>query len=126
MRRTRFANFLRSHRKRSGLSQKELARLVGYPDETAVSRHEQLRVTPSLDVALRYQAVFRVEISVLFPAAYGAACEIVEASIEELKDELHNSSAKGRAAAMVARKIEWMWKRHNPEAALLDDETDTA
>lgn len=117
MRQTRLANLLRSHRKRSGLSQKELARLVGYPDETAVSRHERLRIAPSLDVALRYQAVFRVEISALFPAAYQAACEIAEASLEELKRELHNSTVKGRAAAIVARKIEWMWNRCNPEAS---------
>jgi transcriptional regulator with XRE-family HTH domain len=126
MRQARFANHLRFHRKRSGLSQKELARLIGYPNEATVSRHERLSTIPPLDVALRYQAVFRVGISVLFPAAYEAACEIVEASLGELERELHNSTAKGRAAAIIARKLEWMWKRSNPEAARLDDESGRA
>ncbi len=117
------ANYLRVHRKRSGLSQYELARLVGYPNETAVSRHERLSAVPPLDVALRYQAVFHVDIALLFPAEYAAACEFVEANLEEMKRELQDSNAKGRAATFVARKLEWMWKRSNPDAALFDDES---
>jgi transcriptional regulator with XRE-family HTH domain len=123
MRQARFTNHLRFHRKRSGLSQSELARLIGYPNGTAVSRHERLSAVPPLDAVLRYQVVFRVEISVLFPWANAEATEIVEASLKELECELHNSTAKGRSAAIIARKLEWMWRRSNPEAALLDDES---
>jgi DNA-binding XRE family transcriptional regulator len=126
MTRSNLASYLRYHRKRSGLSQRELARLVGYPNETAVSRHERLSVAPPLDIALRYQAVFRVEISALFPTKYEAACEIVEGGLSKLERELHNSTAKGRSAAIIARKLEWMWKRSNPEAARLDDESGRA
>ena len=126
MSQSNLANYLRYHRKRSGLSQRELARLVGYPNEATVSRHERLSVVPPLDIALRYHAVFRVEISALFPAAHEAACQIIEERLSELERELHNSTAKGRSAAIIARKLEWMWKRSNPEAARLDDESGRA
>jgi hypothetical protein len=126
MRQARFTNHLRFHRKRSGLSQNELARLIGYSNGVAVSRHERLSDDLPFDAVLRYQAVFRVEISVLFPSAHAAACEIVEASLKELERELHNSTAKGRSAAIIARKLEWMWRRSNPEAARLDDESSRA
>jgi DNA-binding XRE family transcriptional regulator len=123
MSQSKLANYLRYHRKRLGLNQRELARLIGYSNEVAVSRHERQSVTPPLEIALRYQAVFRVEISVLFPTAYEVACEIVEVGFSNLERELHDSTAKGRSAAIIARKLEWIWKRSNPEAARLDDES---
>lgn len=113
MNKSRLASYLGSHRKRSGLSQKELGQLLGYPSEGTVSRHERLCSTPPLHIALGYEAVFRVPISELFPGVYEHIHHAVEARIDSLKQQLQESAARGRAAARIARKLEWIWERQN-------------
>jgi hypothetical protein len=70
---------------------------------------------PNLLTALGYEAIFRVPISELFPGLY----QTVEAGIEErlakMEEELQQSTAKGRRAALVARKLEFFWERKNME-----------
>lgn len=60
-------HYLITHRKRAGLSQDELAFLLGSKSGTKVSRHEQERREPSLKTALAYAAVYRVPVEDLFP-----------------------------------------------------------
>jgi transcriptional regulator with XRE-family HTH domain len=115
MNQAHLASYLRSHRKRSGLSQKELAMLLGYPDEGPVSRHERLYCTPPFRVALGYEAVFRIPASKLFPAALQEISQDVEVRLKNLESQLQNSTVKGRKAVLIARKLEWMWARQNPE-----------
>jgi transcriptional regulator with XRE-family HTH domain len=107
------ASYLRSHRRKSGLSQKELGVLLGYPDKGQVSRHERLTTMPSLLTALTYQAIFCVPISELFPGVYEAVKQSVEERLENLKEKWHGSEATGPNAELVARKLEWSWERNN-------------
>jgi DNA-binding XRE family transcriptional regulator len=65
--------YLLTHRKRAGLSQRELAFLLGSRSGTKVSRHEQERRQPSLRAALAYAAVYRVPVEELFPGLALAA-----------------------------------------------------
>jgi len=109
------SNYLHSHRKRSGLSQGQLGALLGYPDEGSVSRHERLRSIPPFQVALAYEAVFRVPVSDLFPGTYESVRQTVDGRIEGLRRSLQESSAKGRQAARTARILEWMWERENQD-----------
>jgi DNA-binding XRE family transcriptional regulator len=60
------ANYLRTHRRRTGLTQHELARVLGYGTHSAIARHERLESVPSLAVALRYQVLYRVPVSEIF------------------------------------------------------------
>ena len=115
MKESRLASYLSSHRKRSGLSQKELGQLLGYPSEGTVSRHERLCSTPPFQVALGYEAVFRVPVSELFPGALERIRQEVEQRIARMERQLQDSSAKGREAARIARKLEWIWERQNQE-----------
>jgi DNA-binding XRE family transcriptional regulator len=115
MNHSRLASYRRSYRKRSGLSQREIAHLLGYPDQGPVSRHERLCCVPPLMIALSYQAIFRVPISDLFPGAYETAKQAIEERLAKMESTLQQCSAKGRNAAMIARKLEWMWERQNPE-----------
>jgi transcriptional regulator with XRE-family HTH domain len=108
-------SYLRSHRKRSGLSQKEVGLLLGNPDHGQLSRHERLFTMPSLLTALSYQAIFGIPISELFPGIYEAAKQGVEERLDKMKQEWQDSSAKGRKGAQVARKLEWSWERENPD-----------
>jgi transcriptional regulator with XRE-family HTH domain len=119
MMRSHPASYLRSHRKRSGLTQKEIATLLGYLNEGEISRHERLCSAPPFRVALGYEAVFRVPISVLFREAFESTKRDVEARLGKLTDVLRQSTATGRQAALIARKLEWMWERKNQARAAL-------
>jgi DNA-binding XRE family transcriptional regulator len=106
---------LRSHRKRVGLSQKELALLIGYPNEGSVSRHERLYCAPPFHIALGYEAVFRIPVSSIFPGAYSEISERIEGRIEDWESQLRDSTVKGRRAVQIARILEWMWERQNQD-----------
>ena len=110
------ASYLRSHRKRSGMNLNDVARLLGYLHGGEISRHERKKVLPSLHIALRYEALYRVPISDLFPAQFEEAKREIEQRLASLIDDCKQSTARGRAAAMIARKIEWAWERENRES----------
>src|SRR5437667_302672 len=61
-------NYLRTYRKRSGLTQRDVAFLVGCRNGAQVSRYEKRRRLPPLRTALVYEAAFGVPVSVLFAA----------------------------------------------------------
>lgn len=119
MKRSRLASYLSSHRKRSGMSQERLGKLLGYPDEGPVSRHERLRSVPPLRIALGYQAIFQIPVSELFPGVYERIKRDVEARLAELERTLQQSNARGRDAARIARTLEWFWERQNREQTQL-------
>src|SRR5262245_10514346 len=79
------ASHLRFHRRKTGLSQLEVARLIGYVSEDAIVRHEQATSIPPLLVALAYEAIFRVPIAKLFPGMYELAEQGIEMRLESLE-----------------------------------------
>jgi len=113
MNQAHIATYIRSYRKWSGLSQKELAFLLGYPDEVPVSRHERLRCRPPFCIALGYEAVFGVSASKLFPAAFDEISLAIEVRLKALEDQLRKSNRKGRNPVLTARKLEWIYEREN-------------
>lgn len=126
MKQSRLASYVSSHRKKSGLSQERLGKLLGYPDEGPVSRHERLCSTPPLRIALGYQAIFRIPVSELFPGVYEKVERDVEERLAELERALQQSSAKGRDAARIARTLEWLWERQNRGRVLMTHDTELA
>ena len=66
----RLPNYLRTHRKRAGLSQDEVAFLLGCQSGAKVSRYERLARRPSLETAFAYEAVFGVSARELFAGVY--------------------------------------------------------
>jgi transcriptional regulator with XRE-family HTH domain len=73
------STYLRTYRKRSGLSQKEVATLIAAISSTTVSRHEAGNRALSLADAFAYEALFGVPASALFPGEYEKARSRVEA-----------------------------------------------
>lgn len=59
-------NYLRTHRRRTGLSQAEVAFLLGCRGGAKVSRYERHRRQPPLHVALALASVLRVPVAELF------------------------------------------------------------
>jgi transcriptional regulator with XRE-family HTH domain len=117
MSRSSVGTYLRFLRRKSGLSQRQLARILGSVTANQISRHERSATPPNLLVAFGYQAVFQQPVSHIFPGLYHAVETAIEESLGELEGELHDSAAKGRAAVAIARQLEWFWERKQPESA---------
>jgi DNA-binding XRE family transcriptional regulator len=118
MKQPHLASRVRSHRKRAGLSQKDLARIVGLA-EARISRHERFGIVPPLAVALSYEAAFGVAVRDLYPRLYEDITQGVEAELVAMETELQGMTAKGRRATSVARKLEWCCERKKPIVANL-------
>ncbi len=63
-------NYLKTYRRRAGLSQEELAYLLGCADGAKVSRYERRARQPSLETLLAYQTLFGADASELFAGLY--------------------------------------------------------
>jgi DNA-binding XRE family transcriptional regulator len=115
-------NYIRIHRRRSGLSQGDLGRVLGYRNEETVARHERFEATPPLEVAISYEIVFRVPIAQMF-AGLRAELEMrVEGSLAELEGDLGARSAQGSDAPATARKLIWLSGRRDIPAQTLAHE----
>src|SRR5262245_41893469 len=66
----RLPNYLRTFRKRSGLSQDEVAFLLGSPNGGIVSRYEQFNRSPNLETSFALVAVFGVRGRELFAGTF--------------------------------------------------------
>ncbi len=104
-------NHVRTHRRRSGLSQRELARVVGCGDQWQVSRHEHAHSAPTLRTALAYQIVFRVPVSTIFVEIMQATEKEVESRISALEQELMSRRTPAHAAGVIAQKLQWIKER---------------
>ena len=104
-------NYVLTHRKKAGLSQRELARLIGFADES-VCRHERSESLPPLPTALSYEVIFGVPISELFPGLRLSVEEAVEKRITAFERELQERSARSpREADRHAQKFAWLDQR---------------
>lgn len=110
------ASYLRMYRRKSGLSQRELAEVLGLITEWRISEHERSITVPRLLTAISYEIVFNIPLSKLFPGFYEAVRGNIESRLTELEARLQESNAKGRAAMPIARKLEWLCERKNPAA----------
>jgi DNA-binding XRE family transcriptional regulator len=107
------ANYLRAHRRKTGITQHELAQFLGYGTHGAVSRHERLEAVPSLLVALSYQVLYRIPVSEIFVGLTETVEFQIEEQLAEFENHLGEQSARGNRAALIARKLEWLNERRS-------------
>jgi len=67
-----FPHYLRTHRRRAGFSQGQLAWLLGCRAGSKVSRYERFARTPSLATVFAYEIIFRAPARELFAGTYEA------------------------------------------------------
>ena len=89
--------------------------MLGYTHGGEISRHERLSSFPPFKIALRYEALYRAPISILFPGLFDEAKKEVEGKLATLIELCNQSTARGREGSMIARKLEWAWERENQE-----------
>src|SRR3954447_25709975 len=89
----RLPNYLRSHRKKSGLSQDELALLLGCRSGTKVSRYENCIRKPELETLLALELLFRKPASELFGGINDAVRFVTHRRINGLIKKLDQADA---------------------------------
>jgi transcriptional regulator with XRE-family HTH domain len=114
---TSVGTYLRFLRRKSGLSQRDLARILGSVTANQISRHERSISPPSLLTVFGYQVVFQKSASDIFPGLFHAVEIGVEERLREFESELGNNVAKGGEAVRIARQLEWFWERIHSESA---------
>lgn len=107
-----FSIYLRTYRKKFGLTQREAALLVGMETGQIVSRYESKVRTPSLTTAVAYAIVFDVPIRALFPEIYLEVEQLVLSRALALKTWLEKqrpsrrTTHKLRCVDALIRRIE--------------------
>jgi DNA-binding XRE family transcriptional regulator len=97
------------------MTQSELAQILGFLNEVPVSRHERSTTVPNLLTVFGYAIIFQVPISEIFPGLRHTVEVGIEERLAKLEEKLQQSTAKGRSAAAVARKLEFLCERNGFE-----------
>ena len=94
------SNHVRKYRKRSALSQREVAYLLGVEGGSKVCRYERFTREPSLYTALAYEAIFQIPASELFPGLY----QNIEAEVRARAKELIEKKFAGKPSRPAIRR----------------------
>jgi transcriptional regulator with XRE-family HTH domain len=112
-------NYLRTYRKRAGLSQREVAVVVGLKSAATLSRCEWGHRLPSLQTALAFEALFGVPVGQLFSGASEAIDRETEERLQKLESVLQKTSGAGPKAPITAKKLVWLTGRKIGELEML-------
>lgn len=95
------SNYLRMYRRRSGLSQDEVAFLLGTICGTSVSRHEHDDRIPMLGTALSYELIFGTPARELYPTEYKRIEKIVKTRARKLLFRLQQQPDDARRVRKI-------------------------
>jgi len=95
-------NYLRTYRKRSALSQEDVAYLLGTQSGGNVCRHERLAQVPDLQTALAYEAMYRKPVSALFPGLF----EEMQMKVRARAKKLGQKEVRGKTIGVTAHRRE--------------------
>jgi transcriptional regulator with XRE-family HTH domain len=107
----RLDNYLRSYRKKSGLTQREVGFLLGRTNGAQISRYEKRRRVPPLKMALALEALLGIPVSTLFAGIHEAAYDDVRERLLELQSKLKAKSVNGSEELLDAHKLRWLSTR---------------
>lgn len=91
---SKLIHYLRNERRETGLTQADIAALLGAPWKSKVSRYERQEALPPLETALGYEAVMRKPVSQLFAGMYAGVAQRVR---ERARDLLARTGAANTA-----------------------------
>lgn len=105
----RLPNYLKTHRKHSGLTQCDIAFLLGNSNGAQLSRYENHHRIPPLETALALEALFKVPVADLFAGLHEAAKCGVEGRARQLALSLRDLSPPN---SIALRKSRWLAEHH--------------
>jgi transcriptional regulator with XRE-family HTH domain len=112
-------NYLRAQRRRAGLTQREVAFLLGLKARGPVSELEKRHRVPLLRTALALEIIFGVSAGELFAGMRESIASEMQARLETLSSELVPKVANKRYAYQTRRKLAWLAERR--ASAVLDE-----
>jgi transcriptional regulator with XRE-family HTH domain len=104
MKTKKLPNYLRTYRRRAGLSQPDVAFLLGCKSKAKISRFELGTNLPTLKTALAYQAIFGVPVSELFAGVF----EEIEREVTERAKLLQRTLPNTKGSKIEARRREFI------------------
>ena len=107
----RLQNYLRTYRRKSGLTQQEVAFLLGRKNGAQLSRYEKRQHLPPLRTALACEAIFHVPVAKLFGGVNDGVNREVSERIETLGTRLQDRRNHGRHKLLIQRKLAWVQER---------------
>jgi|HubBroStandDraft_1064217.scaffolds.fasta_scaffold704986_1 transcriptional regulator with XRE-family HTH domain len=105
---SRLNNYLRPHRRRIGLSQSEVAFLLGAHEGGRISRYEKGHRIPTLRTALAIATVFGDSPSNLFSGIQTGVDREVLPRIRQLRARLEKKHKEQRETPADNRKLHWL------------------
>ena len=105
-------NYLRTYRRRTFLSQDEVAFLLGVKTGTRVTRHEGANRTPTMETALGYEVLFGVPLRELFASEALKVETIIRERLPELIREVEERGESGQKLAFLQSLSERLAKHH--------------
>jgi transcriptional regulator with XRE-family HTH domain len=100
-------NYLRTYRKRSGLSQAEIAYLAGCKSRAQISKFERRNSMPPLHTALALQATLNVPVSDLYAGKYDRITKQVHRRAQHLAVDL-GTKRPARGKSLFMYKLRWL------------------
>ncbi len=101
---TKLPNYLKTYRKRAGLSEDEVAFLLGCAGGQPVSRCEHFHRIPSFRAMLAYRVIFQTSVRELFSGEYQKVERTVARQAERLAERLRADNP----APATARKLAFL------------------
>src|SRR5262249_26543971 len=107
-------NYLKATRKRTGLSQRDVAFLIGGNDGSKISHYEQ-GIMPPLDIALALQTIYGTPVAELFAGVHESVGNQVSIRIDELIGDLEQRDTPRRYRLSIQQKLRWL--EEHPDVA---------
>ena len=108
-----FANYLRTYRKKSGLSQDQVAEVLGLYSGQTFSRYECLARIPSLETALGCQVLFGVLPHRLFPGLYTDITQLTRTRMRALLNAIPEDDDAMERRSFLRDALRRADMRHN-------------
>jgi len=107
----RLPNYLRTHRKHSGLSQSEVSFLIRLKDKSELSRYERSVRQPSLRTALACQEIYGVAVSDLFTGLSDSVAKDTRHQMKKLQTRLQANIEPEGMGNRIMQKFQWISHR---------------
>ena len=95
-------NYIRHHRKRLGLSQEDVAFLLGWSGSAQTSRYEHFCRIPTLRTALALSLIFRAPVYELFSGEKQEVEDAVSKRVQVMVEQLQQKNLGRRSAHKLA------------------------
>jgi len=110
----RLSNYLRAYRKRAGLTQRDVALLLGNSDGAQLSRYEKQHRIPPLETAIAFEVIYKAPVAELFAGLHDSVAAAVRKRTHEFALKCQEESVSDN---ITSSKLRWLAER--------DSENDT-